>query len=420
MEQGTKELRFQMFGRFALTYGGTELKLDKSGTSNMIQLLSMIVFRREGLPRDELLQNLYGNKSLADRSNNLRVTLFKLRKMLVQAGLPEESYVTLSGDIYRWATDIPTTCDVWDFRRLIREADEAQEKGDEEREFDLRLKACTLYCGELLPSIAYKDWVVMAVVSLKVKYTACLRRLCGLLEERGRYREIVELCTVAAQIYPFDEWQIGIIDALLAIKCYDEALAAYQRFTEFYYQELGLTPTEEMLARYQQICEVMHIRYSTADEIYREIQEKDVQWPGAVCVSYPSFIDRFRFLQRMSERSGESNFFLVVTLEDKSGVPLGISGAGSVPDEKVRGVLRENLRRTDTFTKFSGPQYLVLLVGIDQESVEIVTKRINEGLARLSGNLRAGFRYRAMVMRQPGQEYDAEGWHFAQNNEADT
>ena len=409
-----------MFGRFALTYGGAELKLDKSGTSNMIQLLSMIVFRREGLSRDELLQNLYGNKSLADRSNNLRVTLFKLRKMLVQAGLPEESYVTLSGDTYRWTTDIPTTCDVWDFRRLVREADEAQEQGDEDREFELRLQACTLYCGELLPSIAYKDWVIMSVVWLKVKYTACLRRLCQLLEERGRYREIVELCTVAARIYPFDEWQIVIIDALIAIKCYDEALAAYQRFTEFYYQELGLAPTEEMLARYQEICSVMHIRYSTADEIYREIQEKDGLWPGAVCVSYPSFIDRFRLLQRMSERSGESNFFLVVTLEDKNGVPLGKSGIGGVPDEKVREVLRGCLRRTDTFTKFSGPQYLVLLVGIDQESIEIVTKRINEGLARLSGNLRAGFRYRAMIARQPGQEYDEEGWNFAQNNEADT
>ena len=125
-------------------------------------------------------------------------------------------------------------------------------------------------------------------------------------------------------------------------------------------------------------------------------------------------------MQRISERSGESNFFLVVTLEDKNGVPLGISGAGSVPDEKVREVLRRCLRRTDTFAKFNGPQYLVLLVGIDQESIEIVIKRINEGLSRLSGNLYAGFRYRAMSPRQPGQEYDDRDWNFAQNEKADT
>lgn len=420
MEQETKELRFQMFGRFALSYGGTELKLDKSGTSNMIQLLSMIVFRREGLPRDELLRNLYGNKSLADRSNNLRVTLFKLRKMLVQAGLPEESYVTLSSDIYRWTTDIPTTCDVWDFRRLVREADEAQEKGDEEKEFQLRLEACTLYCGDLLPTIAYKDWVVLSAVSLKVKYTACLRRLCQQLEERGRYREIVELCSVAEKIYPFDEWQIVIIDALIAIKRYDEALAAYQRFTEFYYHELGLAPTLEMLARYQQICSAMQTQCSTADEIYWGIQEKDEEWGGAVCVSYPSFIDRFRFLQRMSERSGESNYFVVVTLQNKSGVPLEVNEFGSDVDEKMRDILRSCLRRTDTFTKFNVPQYLVLLVGIDKESIDIVIKRINEGLARVSGNLRAGFRYRAMAARRQDMKDQNQGWSFAQDDNADT
>lgn len=420
MEQETKELRFQMFGRFALTYGGTELKLDKSGTSNMIQLLSMIIFRREGIPREELLRNLYGNKSLADRSNNLRVTLFKLRKMLAQAGLPEESYITLNSDIYRWTTDIPTTCDVWDFQRLVREADEAQEKGDEEQEFQLRLEACTLYCGDLLPTIAYKDWVVLSVVPLKVRYTACLRRLCQQLEERGRYREIVELCSVAEKIYPFDEWQIVIIDALIAIKRYDEALANYQRFTEFYYHELGLAPTMEMLTRYKQICSAMQTQCSTADELYWEIQERDEEWDGAACVSYPSFIDRFRFLQRISERSGESNYFLVVTLQNKNGVPLEISELGSAVDEKVRDVLRSALRRTDTFTKFNVPQYLVLLVGIDKESIDIVTKRINEGLVCISGNLRASFRYRAMSARRQGQEGRDQGWDFTQDDNTDT
>lgn len=414
MEQEVKKLHFQMLGRFAVFYGGTELKLDKSGTSNMIQMLSMIVFRREGIPRDELLQNLYGDKPLADRNNNLRVTLFKLRKMLANAGLPEESYVALSSDIYRWSTDIPTSCDVWDFRRLIREADQAQNAGDAESEISLRLEACRIYGGELLPTIFFKEWVLMEAVSLKAKYTACLRRLCGLLEEKGRYREIVELCTAAQNIYPFDEWQIVVIDALMALRQYDEALAAYQKFTDYYYHELGLSPTVEMLTRYQKICSAIQYQCSSPDEIYWGLVEKEPDRIGAVYVSYPSFIDRFRFLQRISERSGESNFLVVATMQSRTGDQLSKNDVGSLVDEKIRSVLRSCLRRTDTFTKFNTAQYLILLVGIDMESVDGVTARISDALARAGGSLRVACRYRALPMNHPEQSVQQLGWNFSE------
>lgn len=409
-------VRFQMFGRLSAFYNGVELKLDKSGTTKVMQLLAMLIYFREGVSREVLLQNLYGDKELADMSNNLRVTVFKLRKLLVQAGLPNDHYIMMHNGVYRWVSKLPVSCDVWDFQEHIRKADLAQSSGQTE-EIDHRRQACALYTDEFLSKLSCEDWVIVESIPLKRNYVQCLRQLCVLLEEKQCYQEIVELCIAAEAIYPYDEWQLTKIDALMAMQRYDEALVVYQEFTERYFEELGLSPTKEMLLRYQEMCRKTQRQCSSVDEVYETLVEETAEM-GASYVSYPNFIDRFRFLQRLSERSGESNYLVVMTLElRKSGQPLENNESGSLIDELVRKVVQRSLRRTDTFSRYNDAQYLMLLVGINLESIKIVSKRIELGLQQDSSGRKLTCRFRAVPMRQlePGRE--TFGWSFQQEND---
>lgn len=413
-------VRFHMFGRFSAWYQGEELKLDKSGTTKVMQLLAMLIYFREGVSREILLQNLYGDKELADMSNNLRVTVFKLRRLLVQAGLPDDRYIALQNGRYRWVSRLPVTCDVWDFQEHIQKADLASSSGSIEEEIDHRRQACMLYTDEFLSRLSCEDWVIVESIPLKRNYVQCLRRLCALLEEKQRYQEIVELCSAAEAIYPYDEWQLTKIDALMAMQQYDEALVVYQEFTECYFEELGLSPTKEMLLRYQEMCRKTQRQCSSADEVYESLVEEKTEM-GASYVSYPNFIDRFRFLQRLSERSGESNFLMVLTLENrKTGQLLEDNEAGSMIDELIRSAVQKSLRRTDTFSRYNDAQYLMLLVGINFEAIKIVSRRIELRIQQESGGKRLNCHFRAVPMRlleQDGQDF---GWSFLrkENQEA--
>lgn len=410
------DLRFQMFGRLSAFYQGEELKLDKSGTTKVMQLLAMLIYFREGVSREVLLQNLYGDKELADMSNNLRVTVFKLRKLLVQAGLPDDHYIMMQSGVYRWVSKLPVSCDVWDFQEHIQKADIAQSSGQTEEEIEHRRQACTLYTDEFLRKLACEDWVIVESIPLKRNYVQCLRQLCVLLEEKQRYQEIVDLCSAAEAIYPYDEWQLTKIDALMAMQRYDEALVVYQEFTERYFEELGLSPTKEMLLRYQEMCRKTQRQCSSVDEVYETLVEETAEM-GASYVSYPNFIDRFRFLHRLSERSGESNFLVVMTLElRKSGQLLEGNESGSLIDELVREVVQKSLRRTDTFSRYNDAQYLMLLVGINLEAIKIVSRRIEAELQQESSGRKLMCRFRAVPMRQLETKRESFGWSFRQEN----
>lgn len=408
MEQ--EGLYFRMFGRFAAVYNGRELKLDKSGATKVIQLLSMLVYFRKGISREQLLRNLYGEKELADLNNNLRVTVFKLRKILYAAGLPREEYIVVQDGTYFWKSSIPTRCDVWEFQEAVQRAGEAETRGESEKELALRRMACGLYTDELLQKLSSEEWVLMEAVPLKNTYSRCLKRLCSLLAERGEYAETVALCAAAERIYPYDEWQLTRMDALMAMEQYDEAMAVYQEVTQRYFEDLGLSPTEEMLRRYDSLALRLKNRNSSLDEIYRRLEEPPSM--GASLVSYMSFIDRFRFLQRISERSGESNYLVSVTVYSrKSGQPFDLDTGGGWADALMRRVLQQCLRRTDTYARSQEAQYLMLLVGISLEAVPIVMKRIDQALAQTASGKRLYCRYQSLPVKQP-EEAEVPEWSF--------
>ena len=103
-EEKLPVLKVHMLGGFSMEYGGKPISFRRNTATKSMKLLQILLHcGDEGIARSKLLENLYGREELADVANNLRVTSHRLKKMLVDAGLPEYDYIQIKSGIYRWS-----------------------------------------------------------------------------------------------------------------------------------------------------------------------------------------------------------------------------------------------------------------------------------------------------------------------------
>ena len=100
MDKQLPELKVNMLGRFSITYGDQPITFKRNSATKAVKLLQILLHSslteiRETVKysRAQLLDDLFGREELANVGNNLRVTVFRLRKMLIEAGLPEYDYI---------------------------------------------------------------------------------------------------------------------------------------------------------------------------------------------------------------------------------------------------------------------------------------------------------------------------------------
>lgn len=140
----------QMLGGFSMTYHGQPVLLGKSLSSKMLHLLMFLIYSRgEGIRRIRLLEQLYGDSDTEQAANSLRAMIFRLRKSLIAAGLPDGEYISTKGGVYMWTADhVDVELDVEVFQKQVMAA---LEEKDPVKAVELLEEACGLYKGEFLP-----------------------------------------------------------------------------------------------------------------------------------------------------------------------------------------------------------------------------------------------------------------------------
>lgn len=345
MENQLPELKVNMLGRFSITYGEQPITFKRNSATKAVKLLQILLHSSlvedrgsTGIPRAQLLDDLFGREELANVGNNLRVTVFRLRKMLIEAGLPEYEYIVKEKGVFYWRSPMKVDLDVARFMELVREG---EEEVDETRKMNLWEKACRLYKGELLPMQSGEDWVIMNSVHYKDKYSKILRRLCAFRKEQHEY----------------------------------DTIQLYDATSKMFFEELGITPSERMMNQFQEMSERMGRKYHAAGEIKEDLKEPEYE-DGAFYCSLPSFRDNYRLVRRLIERNGQSAFLMVCSLTDGNGHPMENREKLDVMSMELHRAVKNSLRRGDSFSKYSPSQFLILLVGTSQENCDIIFRRI--------------------------------------------
>lgn len=373
MEENRSVFSVNMLGGLAFFYNGEPFSIKCNNTSKVMQLFLMLLEAgKNGIPKLQIMEALYGRDDTQDTKNAFRILVFRLRRLLEDTSLPQDDYIRMGKGIYRFEGGLDIRLDTKIFETAAKAAFEVE---DEEERLDALKRVCSLYTGEFLPLMAEEEWVAAESLYYKNIYFDSLRECCRLMQERHQYEELLEICRRAVNIYPFEEWQMVQIDCLLAMNRYKDALKVYEDATTLFFEELGLTPSEKMLARFRAMSGQIHYAMGTLTDIKDSLREKEAA-PGAYYCSYPSFIDSYRIISRMIERSGQSVFLMLCTLTDSKGNPLEKESLLTEQSANLSQAICHSLRRGDLYTRYSPNQFLALLIGVKQEDCEITYSRI--------------------------------------------
>lgn len=237
-------LNVRMLGGFTLEYKGKELVLDRNNVSKTTQLFQLLLLHTQdgGISKAALIDALYGRSDVENKNGSLNNTIFRLRKQLTAAGLPESSYININGGMCTWDPDIETSVDVCDFKQTI---ESARHEKSQKTKMEIYAKAWKLYTGEFLPDMMGEDWAAVENIACRDMYFDCVEELCHYLKTEEKFEELYRVAHSAAEIYPFYDWQIWEIDSLIGMSRYKDGLDVYKRTTKLMFEELGLSPSAE-------------------------------------------------------------------------------------------------------------------------------------------------------------------------------
>ena len=149
MKDNLPMLEVKALGGFSMRYGEKTISIGSGKSTKAVKLLQILLCS-EGrtVSRERLLDMLYGNEDITDAANNLRVTTFRLKKMLVTAGLPQYDYIQIKSGMYSFAAPMEVVLDADRFVSLCDQADEAE---DTEEKIDLNEEGLSVIRRGLSP-----------------------------------------------------------------------------------------------------------------------------------------------------------------------------------------------------------------------------------------------------------------------------
>ena len=375
-------LTAKMLGGFSLQYQNREIVLDRNTLSKTTQLLQILLLAgKEGVAKTSLIDALYGrDDSVENKKGSLNNTIFRMRKQLKAAGLPESNFVVIKSGMCYWDERIPVSVDALEFSEKARQARLADTLEEQLRDC---VAACRMYTGEFLPSMIGEDWVSVRNAACREQYFYCMNEACRELMSRERYEELVELAHAAAEIYPFEEWQEWEIDGLIALARFKEAMEVYERTTKKTLDEFGLAPSPEMLKRFRIMGERMSQAAGAIDDIRHRLVEKEKK-RGAYFCTFPSFVDIYHVFSRIMERKGISVFIMLCTLKNQKNQVCGDEmGKDREVSHQLSEAIRISLRSGDFYTRYNYSQYLIMLSEIQQENCSVVSHRIDQNFQKM-------------------------------------
>lgn len=392
----------QLLGGFSLYFHNEEIPFSAHIQTKYMQILLMLLKAgADGIERKKLIEYLRPEESDVMKGlNNLRQQVFLLRRTLRQSGLPEGKYIVPKASRYYFSLDYQVETDTGILDRLAYRI--RNETLDEDQRKQLLLQYCQNYTGEFLPMLGGEEWVALESAYYQKLYFTFLSELCGILKKQKETEKILELCTRASEIHPYDEWQAVQIDCLMSMNRYREALKVYEKATEIFYEDLGVTSIDKVMAKYRNLGGQIYYAASAMTGI-KELLQEDGPPSGAYCCSYPSFLDLYHVVVRMGERTGIQATLMVCTM-DWQPQEDAVDGQEQLNRkmELLRQVILSGIRAEDVYTRYSENQFLVLLLGANEENGRMIAKRLENNWLRISGDGKTKLKFTVQQADGPG------------------
>ena len=377
MSNRTDTLTVSFLGNFTIQCrleNESRLLTEQDCTSRQIWLFLqyLLAFHKKYIAQDELIDILWDNADIADPVNTLKTLLHHSRALLERLGFPSGKDILLyRRGVYSWNPQLRIITEIDQFDALCSDFSE----GNPQTALNAALQAIRLYQGDFLPNASGSPWTV----SIRTYYHNKYLRLCcdagTVLKNQKQFQEAIDICRAATTCDPYSEaCHLLLLRLLSESGAQQTALQHYNYVTNLFMDHLGVRPSEEMTALYYELAKSGK-KVETNLLIVRDDLEKTSCGVGAFFCEYAVFQNIYQLESRSALRSGQDVQLAVITLAPRAGHSQE-TGWCAAAMEDMKAAIASSLRGSDSFTRFSPTQYLILLPSANCENGIAAIQRV--------------------------------------------
>jgi len=371
-------LEVKTFGGFSISRNIDKDLVKISEQDNLSRKLwalieYLILFRKRGVTKTELIDAFWGDDGCGDPENNLKALVFRARRAMAELGLSSgKDVIICHNNCYRLNESLSFRVDAEQFEALFDAADKANAL-DERLKYSLA--AINLYKGDFLIKSLDFSWASALNIYYHAKYLKLCTKTILLLAQAKRHEEIINLCKKALTIEPYDEHlHRSLIEAFVSTGATQAAMRHYTYVIDLFITELAVSPSKELTALYHKIASAVSEEEQDIFSVRNGLQECDEDTMPFFC-GYATFKDIYRLEARSAGRSGEAVQLVMLSLSATNTKALSSGQIRSGMEYLMQAIIK-TLRISDVVCQFSSVQYLILLPDASFENGQKVVERV--------------------------------------------
>ena len=374
-------IQIQMFGEFALRNGSACVSDSGSRSKKAWLLLAYMIYHRSRtITSQEYMNLLWGEEERSANPLNALKTMFhRIRNSLdlLGNGLGHQ-LVIRRGATYAWNPEVSIILDIDEFERLCKAGGEARR---EEERIQLWQEACRFYQGDFLSKLSSELWVVPIAAYYHNLYVQTVLSLLPLLEQRGRWQDVAELCRIAIEREPYqEEFYSYRMKALLQMKNQREAAMVYEEMSDLFLAAFGVMPSDEIRTLYREALRSSNEVTVSSGMLLEQLREP-AGAGGALFCEYDVFRNIYHSAARMVVRSGDAAHLALISILPQKEGELARRSLDRVV-ENLQELIRSSLRRGDVAARCSVSQFILLLPQANYENSCMVCDRLIRAFVR--------------------------------------
>ena len=255
------QLRIQTLGAFRVWRGEAEIDSREWRRDKARQLFQLLLIQRgRPLQREEITERLWPSLSAEAAARDFKVALNALNKTLEPGRTPEAAFAFIhrEGTAYFLRPEADLWLDAAIFEREAEAGLRMSDANASEPEAAMAhlQSALRFYTSDFLPDALYEDWTSQERERLLMLHLRAADRLAGMLVERNRFDEGLEVCRlILARDLSWERAYRLMMVAHARQGNRHQAFRVYQRCREALRAELGVEPAPATTALYEQIAQ---------------------------------------------------------------------------------------------------------------------------------------------------------------------
>ena len=237
-------IEFRVLGPVQMVVGSRVLPLGGAKQRGLLALL--LLERNRVVPRDRLVDSLWGDAPPASAANSIQVYVSKLRRLLDDADSDGKTELVTEPPGY--VLRVPAgTLDAEEFERLLSEGRAALGSGAPDEAESLLAQALALWRGPALADLANEPFAQAEITRLEGLRLQALEARFEAMLALGRQADAVGELQALVSLHPLDErLRRQLMLALYRSGRQADALETYRTFRGVMSDELGLEPSAEL------------------------------------------------------------------------------------------------------------------------------------------------------------------------------